>query len=505
MLTTYDWHGNYGHPTTSRCTTSGTGRPSWRLTPRVLEATMNRDHDRAPHRHGQGAPGTDELVGEAAEEFDPNGPADDGNPFGTAEAEHHAGRRRRRLRRPASGRPSPPTAARSPTPRSSWRCPRRCSGHAFGTEWYIEPGVEGPVPGRAGSSPEPAAVRSVHLVRHGRAAAGWDDDPDPPLDDVGRAAGRAVAERAGRADPGGRRRSCQPAAALPARPRRRSRRAGARTCEIEPLVAEIPSPEGVPDGGAGGLAPRGHGRAVEPTWARATSTYRDAVVGLDSSRPHGDDGRGRQPLRRHQRRDRGGDWATTGCVLRSLDNCSVTSSTSVDGAAAPGRGRARGRHAHPLTGPGWRRERAERGARTTSPSACGSARARVAELPAMLRELGLRRVVLVTSAGRADSEDGERVARRARAGAGVHLRRRGTPPARRTRSGRPSRPPRARVPTGRDLRAAASVVDCGKAVAFFVEQQAGTPGQSVLDRPGARPRRRADHVHAGRADRARSP
>ena len=28
-----------------------------------------------------------------------------------------------------------------------------------------------------------------------------------------------------------------------------------------------------------------------------------------------------------------------------------------------------------------------------------------------------------------------------------------------------------------------SVVDCGKAVAFFVEQQAGTPGQSVLDRP----------------------
>ena len=28
-----------------------------------------------------------------------------------------------------------------------------------------------------------------------------------------------------------------------------------------------------------------------------------------------------------------------------------------------------------------------------------------------------------------------------------------------------------------------SVIDCGKAVAFFVEQQAGTPGQSVLDRP----------------------
>ena len=38
------------------------------------------------------------------------------------------------------------------------------------------------------------AVR-LHLVRHGRAAAGWDDDPDPPLDDVGREQADAVAER----------------------------------------------------------------------------------------------------------------------------------------------------------------------------------------------------------------------------------------------------------------------------------------------------------------------
>ena len=30
VLTTYDWHGNYGHPTTSRCTTSAIGRLSWR-------------------------------------------------------------------------------------------------------------------------------------------------------------------------------------------------------------------------------------------------------------------------------------------------------------------------------------------------------------------------------------------------------------------------------------------------------------------------------------------
>ncbi len=35
----------------------------------------------------------------------------------------------------------------------------------------------------------------LYLVRHGRAAAGWDSDPDPGLDDTGRAQAQAVAER----------------------------------------------------------------------------------------------------------------------------------------------------------------------------------------------------------------------------------------------------------------------------------------------------------------------
>ena len=34
----------------------------------------------------------------------------------------------------------------------------------------------------------------LYLVRHGRAAAGWDADPDPGLDDVGRAEAEAVAD-----------------------------------------------------------------------------------------------------------------------------------------------------------------------------------------------------------------------------------------------------------------------------------------------------------------------
>ena len=46
----------------------------------------------------------------------------------------------------ASGRPSPPTAARSPTPRCSSEMPEEVFRAAFGTEWYIEPDVEGSGP-----------------------------------------------------------------------------------------------------------------------------------------------------------------------------------------------------------------------------------------------------------------------------------------------------------------------------------------------------------------------
>lgn len=38
-------------------------------------------------------------------------------------------------------------------------------------------------------------VIRVHLVRHGRAAAGWDTDPDPGLDDLGRQQAQATATR----------------------------------------------------------------------------------------------------------------------------------------------------------------------------------------------------------------------------------------------------------------------------------------------------------------------
>ncbi len=82
----------------------------------------------------------------------------------------------------------------------------------------------------------------VHLVRHGRATAGWDVDPDPGLDDLGREQAEAAADRlTGRAP-----------LDVVSSPLRRCRETAeilaARTgsaVRIEQAVAEIPSPDGV--------------------------------------------------------------------------------------------------------------------------------------------------------------------------------------------------------------------------------------------------------------------
>jgi broad specificity phosphatase PhoE len=121
----------------------------------------------------------------------------------------------------------------------------------------------------------------VHLVRHGRATAGWDVDPDPGLDDVGVA--QAV-ELAARLAPLGRRpiltspfRRCRETAAPLAQ------RWGV-TPDVAAAVAEIPSPPGVP---MGGRVPWLR-EAMTGTWAdlgdRYTE-YRDAVVAFVAERP----------------------------------------------------------------------------------------------------------------------------------------------------------------------------------------------------------------------------
>ena len=286
----------------------------------------------------------------------------------------------------------------------------------------------------------------MYLVRHGRAAAGWDDDPDPPLDDVGRSR------------PSGRR---------AAAPRRSSARSPVVSSPLR-AAGRPPAPLAARWGSGRGGRAAWWRRSRRPRASRWGSGWRGSARrwragGADlGPRYVGLPRRGRGSTRRRRTgptvvvshfvainaRHRGRDSATTGIVLRVARQL-------LDHRRRGGRRRA-ARWSRAGTrptrssadGPGWRRERAERGARTTSPSACASASGAVAELPAMLRELGLRRVVLMTSAGRAAGEDGERVAPAGRAGAGVHLRRRRAPSARRTPSGRPTRPSRATASTG---------------------------------------------------------
>lgn len=82
VMTTYDWHGGYGHP--DHIMVHKVGHAAAALVPsvRVFEGTMNRDLIR---RSVQMAHETGLL--EEGQGFDPDGPADDGNPFGTPESE----------------------------------------------------------------------------------------------------------------------------------------------------------------------------------------------------------------------------------------------------------------------------------------------------------------------------------------------------------------------------------------------------------------------------------
>ncbi len=116
----------------------------------------------------------------------------------------------------------------------------------------------------------------VHLVRHGRAAAGWDRDPDPPLDALGAAQARRVAELLA---PLG-------ARAIVTSPLRRCRETAVPLADrwgvtpmVERAVAEVPSPFGV------AMAERVDWlrRVMAGTWSDLDERYaafRDGVVGL---------------------------------------------------------------------------------------------------------------------------------------------------------------------------------------------------------------------------------
>jgi len=144
VLTIYDWHGNYGHP--DHIAVHRVGLAASRLVPfvRVLEATMNRDvfvrMIEAAREAGtqMGSPDAEQ------EEFDPNGPADDGNPMGTPEAEltlsvdvsAHLDAKREAMR-----------CHRSQIEDTSFflQMPDEIFAQSFGTEWFIEHDGQSPV------------------------------------------------------------------------------------------------------------------------------------------------------------------------------------------------------------------------------------------------------------------------------------------------------------------------------------------------------------------------
>lgn len=114
----------------------------------------------------------------------------------------------------------------------------------------------------------------VLLVRHGRAAAGWDVDPDPGLDELGRAQAVAVAERLAPLGPLEVVSSPLQRCRETAEPLAAAWRAAVR---VEPAVAEIPSPDGV----AMGDRVAWLRQAMAGTWAALGAPYeefRDGVV-----------------------------------------------------------------------------------------------------------------------------------------------------------------------------------------------------------------------------------
>jgi LmbE family N-acetylglucosaminyl deacetylase len=135
VLTVYDWHGNYGHPDHIKVHTVGHRAAEMAGIERIFEATMNRDHivRMMEMARQAGAP--------IADDFDPNGAADDGNPFGMTESEiTHAvdvsayiDAKRESLR-----------SHRSQITDTSFflEMPDEAFSASFGTEWYILKGAE---------------------------------------------------------------------------------------------------------------------------------------------------------------------------------------------------------------------------------------------------------------------------------------------------------------------------------------------------------------------------
>lgn len=139
VLTTYDWHGGYGHP--DHIMVHKVGHRAKELYPsvRVIEGTMNRDQI----RRGIEAARAAGLLG-PDDGFNPDGPADDGNPMGSLESEinlkvdvrEFAMKKRDAMKCHASQLSDSSFFMQMP--------PERFTDQ-FGFEWFIEPGNSTPM------------------------------------------------------------------------------------------------------------------------------------------------------------------------------------------------------------------------------------------------------------------------------------------------------------------------------------------------------------------------
>lgn len=142
VLVVYDWHGNYGHPDHIKVHHVGYRAAEIAGVAEVFEATVNRDAIRAMVEQGRTAALAEGAEG-LPEDFDVDGPADDGNPLGepaeaisyVVDVSAYALQKREALRCHAS---------QVTDTMFFLQMPEDQFVAAFGTEWYIRRGVPGP-------------------------------------------------------------------------------------------------------------------------------------------------------------------------------------------------------------------------------------------------------------------------------------------------------------------------------------------------------------------------
>lgn len=139
VLVTYDWHGTYGHPDHVKVHRVGHRAAALAGTPKVYESTWNRDAMK--QMTAEYVEANPELDG--FDDFDPDGPSDDGNPFGEpASAIHLAvdvtpylGRKRSAIACHVSQTTDAGMFA---------SMPEDYFNRGFAVEWFIDPDVPGP-------------------------------------------------------------------------------------------------------------------------------------------------------------------------------------------------------------------------------------------------------------------------------------------------------------------------------------------------------------------------